>query len=240
MFSIAIVEDNDQEAEKITGYLAQYSASKKVSVDSDRYASGTAFLNGRHSKCYDILFMDIQLPDIDGMTVCEEVRKDDSRVEIVFVTNMAQFAIKGYKVDALDFILKPVGYYAFSSVLERALARVKKTSAFSVTVKTADGMVRLSSPEIKYVEVVGHKLIYHTLGGDVVTYGRMKEAEDGLKKVGFVRISRFYLVNLKYVRGIRDCFVETDEESLPVSIRKKKEVLAAIADFFGGGGKNDV
>ena len=111
----------------------------------------------------------------DGMSAAEEIRKIDTEVVIIFITNMAQYAIRGYAVDALDYVLKPVSYFAFSQRLNRAISRMKKRETKMIMVNIKGGTVRINIANIYYIESQGHTLILHTILGDYETTGVMKD-----------------------------------------------------------------
>lgn len=236
VISVAVVEDDDATAEVLCKYVEEAFRSRDRRANVERFANGSTFLDRRRQCYFDIVFMDIELPDIDGMRVSEEIRKEDKHMVIVFVTNMAQFAVKGYKVDALDFIIKPVNKNNISIVLGRALERIERREGLKITVKIPNGsIVCMRACDIKYIEVVNHKLIYHTINEEIVTYGQIKNVIGQLEKNGFIQINRFYVVNLEYVHTIDGCTINVDGTPIQMSQRKRREVLAAIADFCGGG-----
>lgn len=243
MINIAIVEDEHAASALLKEYIERWLETDARGKGYDRrdmrimqYYNGSTFLNASSMKFFDIVFMDIRLPDVDGMTISEELRKTDKNAVIVFVTDIAQFAMKGYKVDALDYVLKPVSYYNFSVVLDRAFERLEKSTDVCVTVRVDNRIARISAADIKYVEVMNHKLIYHTKYEDIVGYGQLKDVENALGKAEFIQCHRYYLVNLKYVKSMSNGMLDVDGTLLEVSVRKRKDVLAAVANYFGGGG----
>ena len=125
MISIAIVEDEDSCAKQMEEYLARYADESGEVFETVRFCDGDEILENYRAQ-YDIILMDVQMKFMDGMTAAEEIRKVDPEVVIIFITNMAQYAIRGYAVDALDYVLKPVSYVAFSQRLERATGRMKR------------------------------------------------------------------------------------------------------------------
>ena len=125
MISIAIVEDEEMYAKQLQQFLHQYEEENKEMFDITVYSDGDQIVN-KYKSQYDIILMDVEMKFMDGMSAAEEIRKIDTEVVIIFITNMAQYAIRGYAVDALDYVLKPVSYFAFSQRLNRAISRMKK------------------------------------------------------------------------------------------------------------------
>ena len=105
MVNIAVVEDNEREREILTEYLKRFSPQFAIEV----FSSAVIFLTDYTPK-YDIVFMDIDMPCLDGMSAAAKMRKLDDRTCLIFVTNLAKYAIKGYEVQAFDFMVKPLTY----------------------------------------------------------------------------------------------------------------------------------
>lgn len=179
--------------------------------------------------------MDIQLPDLDGMEAAKKLRRLDSSVTLIFVTNMANFAVRGYEVDALDFIVKPVEYFSFALKLDRALERLKSTAEQEIFAKTENGTVRLKSSQIKYVEIMKHSIVYHTTEGDYSAYGSLRSVEQMLPENWFVRCNSCYLVNLRYVTRVSGFTVTVGGDDLSVSHSKKREFMKALNEYIGRG-----
>lgn len=177
------------------------------------------------------------MPEMDGMTAARRLRELDKTVTIIFVTNTARYAVQGYEVDALDYIVKPVDKYAFALKMQRALARVVRRKDANIVLKTNDGLECLQVSHIKYLEVEGHYVVYHTYYGDYSVYGTLSAEEKKLPASQFVKCNRNYLVNLRYVESVRDgvCVLAGDE--LIISRPQKKKFIQALQDYMRGGGK---
>lgn len=232
MINLAIVEDDIEAANLLEDFLQRYAQANDIKFNIVLFANGLSFLNGYNSN-FDIVFMDIELPDLNGMKVAQKLRLIDETVTLIFVTNMAQFAVKGYEVSALDFLVKPVTYSNFSLKIQRALKHININSDNGISVKTDDGVKRISVNNIKYVEVMNHKLIYHTTDGDLQAYGQLVNIENSLCGFGFVRCNSCYLVNLRYVSSIKDFILEMDDDKLQISRARKKIVLQEMAKYLG-------
>ena len=144
MICVSIVEDEAAAAEKLKEFLKKYSEKNNVLFNTTVYTDGESFLSNYKSDV-DIVFMDIELPDSNGMEISAKLRELDQLVTIVFVTNMQQFAAKGYSVGAADFIVKPITYYAFSSMLNRIMHAIVATKTCELTIKTVNGIRRVSA-----------------------------------------------------------------------------------------------
>ena len=171
------------------------------------------------------------LPGLTGMEVAERIRAGDPDVVLVFVTNAAQYAIKGYAVGALDFVLKPVNPYEFLVKLERALERAAQRRQRPITLQTADGVQVLSSRDILYVETRDRKLFYHTTRGCFAVRSSMQSAEALLGSLRFVRCNQCYLVNLRHVQSVQGDFVTVGRDRLEVSRRQRAAFLEAMLQY---------
>ena len=141
MAQIAVVEDNDAMRAQLCGFIAQYAQESGHQLDVTAFSDGAQLVEP-YRPGFDIIFLDIEMPTLGGMPTAERIRRQDPDVVLVFVTNMAQYAIRGYEVDALDFVLKPVSYYQFSTKLERALQRIRRRRGGQVGLQVSGGYRR--------------------------------------------------------------------------------------------------
>ena len=235
MIRVAIVEDEDKEAALLEEYLQRYGKKYGETFSSVRYTNAVDFLTGYRSE-YDIVFMDIELPLMNGMDACFKLREMDQKINIIVVTNMAQYAIKGYEVDALDFMVKPIAYFNFSLKMEKAVRIQKQYAGGSVILGTGEGIVKLNISDIYYIESDKHTMYYHTAKGVFSERTSMKEVEAKFSRYGFVRCHNAYLVNLSSVGKTVGDEVEVGKDRLPISRARKKEFVEALMAYYGNGG----
>lgn len=236
MLRIAVVEDDKTYAAQLKEYLVRYGTEKNQKISVALFPDGEDIVTD-YSAEFDIILMDVEMTFMDGMTTAERIREKDNEVVIIFITNMPQYAIQGYKVDALDYVLKPISYFVFSQRIDRALTRVKKKEATYITVAQKGGKKKLNVDKICYVEVRDHDLIYHSTKGDIVTKSSMKEAEDTLGGTKFFRCNRCYLVNLEYVEDFRGNDVTVASDVIQVSRARKKAFMDALNDYMNEVGR---
>ena len=230
MLRIAVVEDDAPTREKLCTLIRDHAVSKGKDLAVTPLEDGSSLLGGALSG-YDIIFLDIMLPGLTGMEVAERIRAGDPDVVLVFVTNAAQYAIKGYAVGALDFVLKPVNPYEFLVKLERALERAAQRRQRPITLQTADGVQVLSSRDILYVETRDRKLFYHTTRGCFAVRSSMQSAEALLGSLRFVRCNQCYLVNLRHVQSVQGDFVTVGRDRLEVSRRQRAAFLEVMLQY---------
>jgi len=235
MISIAIVEDEEMYAKQLQQFLHQYEKENKEMFDITVYSDGDQIVN-KYKSQYDIILMDVEMKFMDGMSAAEEIRKIDTEVVIIFITNMAQYAIRGYAVDALDYVLKPVPYFAFSQQLQKAVNQLARRVRHYLAVPVDGGMRRLDAAGIYYIESEGHRIHFYTEDGDFSAPGALKALEEKLAAQPFARCNSGYLVNLAQVSGVQQSVVQVGPYELQISRPKRKSFLAALADFIGGEG----
>ena len=190
-----------------------------------------------YTASYDLIILDIEMAFLNGMKAAEKIRELDTNVIIIFITNMPQYAIQGYKVNALDYILKPISYFSFSESMARALTKVKTPEKEYITIVLKGGKKKLDVDNICYVEVRDHDLIYHATSGEVITKGSMKELKEQLNETKFFQCNRCYLVNLEYVEAFQGSDVTVASDVIQVSRSRKKEFLDAMNDYMNEVGK---
>ena len=233
MRNIAIVEDDDKEAGLLEEQLRRYEKETGAEYRIVRFSDAIAFLTG-YSADYDIVFMDIEMPDLDGMTAAKKLREVDPEVILVFVTNMAQYAVEGYEVSAMDFMVKPVRYDNLKLKLERAEKELEGKGEDRFLVRGKNGPVVICVPDIRYVEVTDHMLTFYTNEGAIKVTGSLKEIEKRLEGRDFSRANSCYLVNLKYVTGASDGMVTVGGDRLSISRARRKSFMSDLADYLGG------
>lgn len=233
MIRVAIVEDESGAQEALCGLCERYSKESGESLNVRTFDNAVTFLTDYKSD-FDLVFLDIEMPDLDGMTAAGKLRELDPYVPIVFVTNMQQYAIKGYSVSALDFLVKPVNYVGFSTLMTR-VKRVLSAKEGKEIVISANGSIRrIPVTRISYIEVARHRLTYHTEEGTLETWGNLNDVESELTGELFSRCNACYLVNLRYVTGIKgDDVILSDGENLRISHLKRKAFVADVAAYLG-------
>lgn len=232
MIKIAIVEDEKAYAAQLTQYLHQYEKESGELFTITTFSDGDEIVHKYHSQ-FDMILMDVEMKFMDGMSAAEEIRKLDKEVVIIFITNMAQYAIKGYEVDAFDYVLKPVSYFAFSQRLARAIEKMKRREEKYLTVNIKGGVTRLDVSKIYYVESIGHDLLFHTSTGDYEAAGTMKDIEETLKDLQFFRGNKGYMINLAHVDSVQDGCAIVKGNALLLSRARKKEFMENLTRYWG-------
>lgn len=234
MYHFLIIEDEPEAAAHLRTLIERYAALHDLSLDIQWMKSAFEFINNKRS--FDLVFMDIELPGINGMEASGMLRTYDDTTLIIFVTNLAQYAVKGYEVGALDFVVKPVSYSDLSMRLDRAMRILRRNSGKSLYVPTKYGMHAFPLRDLMYVEVRGHNLSYHLSNEDPVEIrGTLSGIEADLALAQFVRISNSCIINASHIRSVDGADVHmSNGDVLVMSRTRRKAALEALANYFGG------
>lgn len=231
MIRIAIVEDSRPDAQRIQEFLEQWSASEGQQVELALYASAWALLTDFHCQ-FQIILLDILLPDKNGVDVAKILRKQDETVAIVFTTNMKQYAINGYEVDALDFLLKPIHYSRLVLLMKKCMSRICHNQA-SVVLRLPGSTYQVPVEQILYLESNGHSIILHLYDGQTLKKRMtLAQAEPLLPPGRFARCNVSYLVNLSWVKAIEGDYVAIGQEKLKLTRSKNREFRKAFVEFY--------
>ncbi|MDO4328291.1 MAG: LytTR family DNA-binding domain-containing protein [Lachnospiraceae bacterium] len=233
MFRIAIVEDNAHDAARLKKYLMQYAKEKEQKFTILEFSDGEDITTD-YTADYDLILLDIEMKFMNGMKAAEKIRKMDQDVVIIFITNTPQYAIQGYKVNALDYILKPISYFSFSESMNKALKRVKRTEKEYIVISTKGGKMKVDVSQICYVEVLDHTLIYHTTTGNFIGKGTLRDVEKQLNPKKFFICSRCCLVNLDYVDNYQGNTVFAGGDAIQISRNRRKMFLDALNEHMNG------
>ena len=236
MYRILIVEDEDAAAQALRQAVERFGAEHGEAFQVTRLSSAVD-LDEHVSGAHDLIFLDIELPGQNGMDAAFDLRAHDTSTPIVFVTNLAQYAVHGYAVDALDFIVKPFTYEDFALRMDRAMRVVRQRASRALTVRGRDGLRVFDASQLVFVDMSGHDLVYHLEGGDTVTVrGSMRGLEEELGGEPFLRVSSGCIVNMGHVRGVADvALMLSTGDTVWISRANKRRCLEAIARHLGGG-----
>lgn len=170
---------------------------------------------------------------MDGLTAARRIRRQDEKVVILFITSMVQYAVQGYSVDALDFLVKPVSYTGLRLRLDRALARIAQNQPLRIQVRSASGLCSVPVSGIRYVETCSHRIVIHTGDAELLTDMTMKQIESELARQPFFRCHTSYLVNFRYVDRIQGNDIDVDGHRLSISRYRRRELLDTFTAYLG-------
>ena len=230
---VAVVEDDASTRAKTVEYFRRFQEENHLEISVEDFSDGKELMRA-YTPRFDLIFLDIEMKEMNGMTAAHKIREKDERVLLVFLTHMSGYAIRGYSVQASDYILKPLSYELFSCKMKEWLRRIEYTQKQNVLVVSGEETIKLSTDQIYYLEVVSHRLIYHTDQGNIEVWGKLKTAEEELAGKGFAMCNKCYLVNLKHVQRVAKNTVQVGADSLIISRPRKKQFMKAMTDYIGG------
>ncbi len=233
MYKIAVCDDNPADADYVADIIRRWAQARAVLMEIERFPSAEAFwFQYEENRCYDILFLDIEMePEgMNGIELAAKLRKNDSSIQLVFVTGYMEYIADGYDVEALHYLLKPVTEEKLGSVLARALERVKAREK-ELFLQTTDGSVRVLNSEIRYLEVQRNYVTIHAAEEYTVkrTLGDLEKELDE----SFFRTGRSFIVNLRFVRKITKTQVFLkDGAQVPLSRGLYEGINRAMIQYF--------
>lgn len=233
MYHIAIVEDDADFALQLQEFLSQYQSENNLQIKVSVFGDGDEILKD-YQALYDVILLDIEMPKVNGMDAANKIREMDQYVVLMFITNMAGYAIRGYEVGALDFVMKPITYYTFSLKFGRALRRVRQKAQQQILLTLPDGVKKFEIRQIYYVEIQNRMLHYYTDEGEYVLRGTMQSVEKLLEPYPFVKCNYWYIVNLMHVSEVRKNIAIVGGHELEISRRNRSAFLNALTKYIGG------
>ena len=226
-YRIAICDDEQNQIEYITSIVTSWSNHKGHSCEIRTFASAEAFLfEYEEDKAYDILLLDVEMKNMNGIELAKRIRKDNNRAEIIFITSHFEFVGEGYEVDALHYLIKPISLEKLTQVLTKATEKLS-VEPLSVVISSDGETVKLYESDIRYVESFLHYIVIHTKDKEYKIKENMSVFE---KRVSddFYRIHRSYLVSLKHITRISRTSVNIGNTELPLSRGKYDDINRAF------------
>lgn len=230
---IALAEDDEAFRGLLVSYLHQYEIASGQSLRLSIYRDGGELVEGFKSDI-DLILLDIEMPFLDGMATARKIRDRDPEVLILFLTQTPQYAMKGYEVDALDYIVKPITPFALFQRLDRARDRLGRRKIAYLAVNSRGGLRKIEERDILYVEVLNHHCTIHLGAEQIVTKDSLGALESRLSSGRFSRCGQSFLVNLEWVDQVNGSDVVIGSRTIPLSRSRKKEFLDDLHRFIGG------
>lgn len=236
IYNIALVDDETNVSDQLEEWIKEYGESTGLKFNTDKFTGTTEFMKS-HYEDYNIIFMDINLPnDVNGINTAKKLREECSKAVIIFCTNYAQYAVNGYEVGALSYLIKPVKKESFTHNMDRAVRALNHMGANKMILKTLEGQKFVNIADIVYIEVMVHNLYFHikSEGGFITerTRGALNDISDKFANMNFARCSSCYLVNLAHVTGVGKKSVQlVNGDSLTLSRKYMKDFMNNLMHY---------
>lgn len=230
---IAIVDDDSKDRRSVELLIRKYFAEEGENCDITLFPEAVSFLKSYQYE-YQLIILDIDMPGLGGIDAAKKLRERDPDVVLMFVTNMPQYALDGFAVDAVDYIVKPVSYPEFRLKMMKAMRYIRAGLDRRIAIRTTDGTVQIAASDIRYIESQLHYVIFHTVSGNLRARASLRDIEPKLSDLHFARCSASYLVNLRFVDSMHGDDLVVGGDLLRISRGKKQEFLSAFTRYIGG------
>lgn len=231
MIKIAICEDEKEQQELLKSYIDQIFDGLSVKYELEIYNLGEELLDS-YSKDIDILLLDIQMGQINGMDTARKIRELDDKVEIIFITSLIEYVLEGYEVRAYRYLIKPIKYDDLKNNVINCIKEIDIKNKY-IIIKENGNRIKLDINEITYIEVQKEDITIHTLNQIYKIKGTMNNIEKEINCIRFFRCHKSYLVNLEHVKSIKQyvAMLENSEE-VPISRYRFKDTKDKFFDLI--------
>lgn len=231
MIKIAICEDEKEQQELLKTYINQIFEALYIKYKLEIFNSGEELLENYQNDT-DVLLLDIQMGQINGMDTARKIRSIDDKVEIIFITSLIEYALEGYEVRAYRYLIKPVKYENLKENIRNCIKEIDIKNKY-IIVKEQGNQIKLDINEITYVEVQKETITIHTLNEVYKTNGTMINIEKDIDCDRFFRCHKSFLVNLEHIKSIKQytAILENSEE-VPVSRYRFKDTKDKFFDLI--------
>ena len=233
MLHIAVCDDDIKTLDEVKQILTDYCRAKKLAAKVSAYCDGTDLLASEES--FDIIFLDIEMQQSNGIEVAQKIRRIDMNDPIVYITSYIDYWRRAYKVHAFDFITKPFKPEELCEVMRDYLAALDDASEETITFPTDDGVACFKINDIYYFMFEAKKKVYvYTADGRVLVRENLTDIYNMLNKERFYQTRRDCVLNLKYVQKIQNEFViiMKNGDMLPLAQKKKDEFVRKLSNVF--------
>ncbi|MBR4209226.1 MAG: response regulator transcription factor [Verrucomicrobia bacterium] len=237
-FWVVILEDQKKDSDRLCELIRRYAAEHDVKFTLSVFQDGTELID-HYQSGFDILFMDIELPQMNGMMAAEKMRERDPYIPIIFTTNMAQYAVRGYEVEALGFMVKPVSYYPFENYMTKALTKCRWVEKIRtnqmISLGSSSNLQRVYVDDIMYIVKDRNYLIYHLQSGkELKERGNIKDVLPRFENTTIRQCANGCLVNLKYVRKKEGTEILLPGMSFSITMPFRKSFTQELMDYVRG------
>lgn len=222
---IAICDDEWIQLQATKAQLEE--AYKSLDLRIDVFQDGRQLIASTEKICYDLIILDIEMPGIDGLSVARKLRELKQETALVFLTSHLEYALKGYEVNALRYLTKPIKKEQLTEIINHLIE--KNSEARRILLKAEDEMVMVSVRDILYMEACNQDIRIVTGDREYLRRYNIRDYEEQLNPYFFVRCHRSYLVNLSHIARIagRDIVVD-NQDIIPLSRTREKSVKEAL------------
>lgn len=233
LISCLIVDDEPVAREIIASHLSKFPHVRIIGNCSN--AIDAFDLINKHK--IDLIFLDINMPEISGISFARSINPD---IKIIFTTAYRDYAVEGFELRAVDYLLKPISFERLSKALNNFYTSFQSSIAPNVStpdtvdfmfVRSDRKMIKLDYKDIVYIESYSDYLKIHSNDRTIVTRETISAIEAKLPKQQFIRIHRSYIISIQHIQSFTNEYVIIQGKSLSISRSYKKEVLNLLENF---------
>lgn len=232
MIKFAICDDEPIMVQEISNQLSQYMDGRKItSYSVTNFSNGYALLE---SNCnFDIVFLDIQMDNLDGIETAKILRQQRNHSLLIFVTVLKEYVFNAFEVEAYDYLLKPLDSNQFERTMDRAVSTLAQRADKNIVIQRGSSCDVVPLAQIVYCEVQGRKIYVHQSDGKIIDYYDNLENFERQMDRRFFRCHRSYLVNLDYIRGCDTGLVTLSlGAQIPVSRLRERDLTQALLRYM--------
>ncbi len=231
MLHIAVCDDEKYMSDKIRMMVSDFFCRKNMDIEILQFSSGKELL--KYDGIIDILFLDIQMKDIDGMETARKMRSRKFKGVVIFITVLKEMVFRSFEVQAFDYLVKPIEPSHFEKTMERLLVSMKNAGESSLLVQKGYESSIILFDDIVYCEIIDRKVYLHLASSEIVDfYDRIEKLETKLDS-RFFRCHRSYLINLQYLKSYKNkTAYMADGKEIPVSRLRSREFSNVILQYM--------
>lgn len=233
MFNICIVEDDIRNKEHLCNFLKEFQKDISEEISIVCFSNGLNFIE-EYKPVYDVIFMDIGMPLMNGMEAAKKLRERDEKVDLIFMTILSQYSLFGYDVNASAFIIKPFDENILREKLLKIYKRRKRDKEEGWIFSTDGTHIRVLNSDITYIESQNHYCFFHTKDNN--SYKKLiaiKEVEKKLEGTTFLRTSGSFIINPSYIEKWQKDSIIISNKVIPISRNKRKSFFEQLTKVFG-------
>lgn len=222
---IAICDDTINELAIMKKFLEQFIIKNDIKISMDAFNSGNELLTAYKNKPYDIIFLDIEMPNSNGLYIAKQIRSyDKDKTYIIFTTSYPKYMHDSFEVQPFQFLIKPISYEMIEKQLISILDKMTNSHDQKIVIDVIGEKHFIDLNNLLYISTTKGKklcLTFHLLDGEIESHGKISEYETSLFPYGFFSTSRGFIVNLNNIASFNsERIILKTGISIPISRRK--------------------